>query len=108
MQNHQEKRRYERVPLSCPAKVLDKRKRLLVKGKTADISAGGVKILGPLVKELQLGSQVRVEIELLLPNTSRTRTVQRNASVRRVETMGDWASVALEFADLVDLTPKND
>jgi c-di-GMP-binding flagellar brake protein YcgR len=106
MQDYREKRRYERVPLSCPAKITDKRRRLLVKGKTADISAGGVKILGPLARELKLGTQVQVQIELQMPDAPRSRTVQRTASVRRVEQMGDWAAVALEFVDLVDLTPQ--
>ncbi|MBN2581732.1 MAG: PilZ domain-containing protein [Planctomycetes bacterium] len=107
MQEQRERRRHERTPLSCPARILDKRKRLLVKGKTADISASGVMILGPLIKEPKLGSEVNVEIELLLPSAPKSRTISRTASVRRVQKMGEWTSVALEFADLVDLNPQS-
>lgn len=109
MQKQSERRRYTRTILSCPAKVFDSRKRLLVKGKTVDISAGGVKVLGPLgSKEPQVGDEVKVEIDLFMPNSTKRRKVERPATVRRVETMGKWTSVALEFADLVDLEQDGD
>ena len=108
MQKQVEHRRHARTVLSCPAKVFDSRKRLLVRGKTVDISAGGVKVLGPVGKEPQVGDEVKVEIDLFMPNSTKRRKVERPATIRRVETMGTWTSVALEFASLVDLEQDGD
>ncbi len=99
-----ERRQHPRVVVACPAKVFDRRRRLLVKGKTVDISAGGVKILGPAVREPEAGAEVEIEMNLLLPNAQRPRQVQRRATIRRVEPMGDWTSVALQFGKDVDMT----
>jgi c-di-GMP-binding flagellar brake protein YcgR len=98
-----ERRRYPRVVVNCAAKVFDLQRRLLVRGRTVDISAGGVKILGPTVNSPQAGAEVEVEIELALPDSPRRRQVLRQATVRRVEAMGDWTAVALEFAKLVEV-----
>lgn len=98
-----ERRQHPRVVVACPAKVFDSRQRLLVKGKTVDVAAGGVKILGPTVKEPTAGSQVDVEIDLVLPDAAKPRKVQRSATIRRVESMGDWTALALEFTKLVDV-----
>ena len=106
MQKQRERRHDSRMLLSCPVKVFDKRDRLLVRGKTVDISAGGVKVLGPMVKEPQIGTEVKVEIDLFLPNSAKKRKVERTANIRRVEAMGEWTAVALQFADLVDLEQK--
>ena len=106
MEKQRERRHHSRMILSCPAKVFDGRDRLLVRGKIVDISAGGVKVLGPMVKEPQLGTEVRVEIDLLLPDSSKKRKVERTANVRRVEAMGEWTAVVLQFTDLVDLEQK--
>lgn len=106
MGEQSERRHHPRNNLSCPVRVFDARDRLLVRGKTVDISAGGVKVLGPMVKEPQLGTEVKVEIDLLLPNSSKKRKVERTANVRRVEAMGEWTAVVLQFADLVDLEQK--
>jgi len=108
MQKEGERRRYVRTILSCPAKVFDSRNRLLVRGKTVDISAGGVKVLGPMGKEPQVGDEVKVEIDLFMPNSTKSRKVERQATIRRVETMGKWTSVAVEFADLLDLEQDGD
>ena len=108
MGEQSEKRRHPRKNLSCPAKVFDSRHRLLVRGKTVDISAGGVKVLGPTVKEPQVGAEVKVEIDLFLPESSKKRKVERTANIRRVEIMGQWTSVALQFTDLIDLEQKAD
>ena len=98
----QERRRHPRIVITCPARVFDQKRRLLVRGKTVDISAGGVKILGPAANSPKAGEQVQVEIELALPDSPR-RQVQRQATIRRVEQMGDWTAVALEFAKIVDM-----
>ena len=98
-----ERRKYPRSAVSCPARILDDHRRLLVRGKTVDISAGGVKILGPVVSAPIPGSQVAVEIELLLPGSDKPREVSREATVCRVEAMGDWTAVVLEFVKTIEL-----
>ena len=101
MQN--ERRRYPRVGVTCPAKVFDRNQRLLVRGRTVDVSAGGVRIMGPVVNEPKPGDEVNVEIDLLLPNTPKPKQVQRRATIRRVELMGEWTALALEFTKTVDM-----
>ena len=92
-----ERRKYARQSVSCSARVFDNRKRLIVKGKTVDISVGGVLILGPASRVPEVTDRVRVEIDLLMPGAVKTREVQRPAVVRRVEAMGEWTAVAVEF-----------
>lgn len=98
-----EKRQYPRVVVACPARVFDMQNRLLVKGKTVDIAAGGVKIMGPAVGEPEPGSNVNVKIDLILPDSRKLRQIERRATIRRVEAMGDWTAVALEFAKQVEV-----
>ena len=98
-----DRRKYPRSAVACPARILDDRRRLLVRGKTVDISAGGVKILGPAVTLPVAGTHVVGEIELLLPGADKPREVLRDATVRRVEALGDWTSVVLEFAKTIEL-----
>jgi len=100
---HAERRKYPRVLVACPARVFDTRRRLLVRGKTVDISASGVRIMGPAVREAAAGSQVDVEIDLLLPDSEKLRQVERRAVVRRVEALGEWTALALEFDKAVDM-----
>lgn len=99
----EERRHYPRTAVACPARILGKRDKLMVKGKTVDISAGGVKVLGPGVHEPKVGGQVRVEINLCLPGQARPRRISREATVRRVEVMGEWTAVSLQFAELVEM-----
>lgn len=99
----EEKRRHPRVVVACPARIFDERSRLLVKGKTVDISAGGVKILGPAVRDPVAGSEVEVKIDLVLPDAKQLRQVERKATIRRVERMGDWTAVALEFVKVIEV-----
>ena len=98
-----ERRQHPRVVVACPARVFDTRHRLLVKGKTVDISAGGVKVMGPAVREPEPGTQVEVKIDLILPDSRQLRQVERRATIRRVETLGDWTAVALEFSRPVEI-----
>ena len=98
-----EKRQYPRVVVACPARVYDLHRRLLVKGKTVDISSGGVKVLGPAAGDAVAGSEVEVKIDLVLPDSRQLRQVERKATIRRVERMGDWTAVALEFVKVVEV-----
>jgi PilZ domain len=98
-----EQRRCPRVVVACPARVFDLNNRLLVKGKTVDIASGGVKIMGPAVREPEPGSDVSVKIDLILPDSRKLRQIERRATVRRVESLGDWTAVALEFAKQVEV-----
>lgn len=97
-----DRRKYARQTLSCPALIFDKHKRLIVKGKTVDVSVGGVKILGPAGRVPEVADQVQVDIELQLPGTAKVRDFKRQAVVRRVDRMGDWTAVAVEFAPAAD------
>ena len=98
-----EKRKHPRVVVACPARVFDTHHRLLVRGKTVDISAGGVKIMGPAVREPVAGHEVEVKIDLLLPDSKKLRQVERRAVIRRVESLGEWTAVALEFDKTVEV-----
>jgi len=98
-----ERRRHPRVVVACPAKVFDTHQRLIVKGKTVDVAAGGVRIMGPMKQEPKPGTEVEVEVELLLPDATKLRKVQRSATIRRVDVMGEWTALALEFTKLVDV-----
>ena len=74
-----------------------------MRGKTVDVAAGGVRIMGPVVREPTAGSEVQVKIDLILPDSKKLRKVERQAIIRRVESMGEWTAVALEFGKLVDM-----
>lgn len=99
----EEKRRYPRVVAACPARIFDNHGRLLVKGKTVDIAAGGVRILGPAVGDPVAGAEVEVKIDLVLPDSRQLRQIERRATIRRVDRMGDWTAVALEFIKVMEV-----
>ena len=89
--------------MACPATILDLSDRVVMRGKTVDISAGGVRVLGPAKAPPKAGTQVKVIIDLPVPKSSKKRQVERQATIRRVDPMGEWTAVALEFTSLVDL-----
>ncbi len=90
-----ERRRHARLQLVFPATLRDPSGRVLLKGRTADIASGGIRIIG------QGGAALRDEqtvwVELSLPRVRAsgpdTRTVKMRGQVRRVEVMGEWRSV---------------
>ena len=44
-----------------------------------------------------------VLLDLVLPDAKQLRQVERKATIRRVERMGDWTSVALEFVKVIEV-----
>jgi c-di-GMP-binding flagellar brake protein YcgR len=90
-----ERRRHPREVLTCPAALRDKAGRLLFRGRAADISPGGIRIIGRGGLPMHEGQSVWVE--LVVPNIRssgpRTRVVKMSGEVRRVSVMGEWRSV---------------
>ena len=90
-----ERRRHPREALTCPAALRDKAGRLLFRGRAADVSPGGIRIIGKGGLPLHEGQLVWVE--LIVPSTRssgpRTRVVKMSGEVRRVNLMGEWRSV---------------
>jgi c-di-GMP-binding flagellar brake protein YcgR len=90
-----ERRRHERIAVSCPVTIRDKAGRILLRGRTADVSLGGIRILGKGGEHIEEGQPVWVE--LAVPTSrgthQRPRIVKVSGEVRRVEIMGEWRSV---------------
>jgi len=90
-----ERRRHPRQSLSCPAVLRDKGGRVLHRGRAADVSPCGIRVVGKGGAPLQEGLFVWVELTVPSLRTSgpRTREVKMRGEVRRVDVMGEWRSV---------------
>jgi len=90
-----ERRRHTRERLTCPAALRDKAGRVLFRGRAADVSPYGIRIVGKGGKPLAEGQAVWVELSLPTVRASgpRTRIVKMSGEVRRVTVMGEWRSV---------------
>jgi hypothetical protein len=90
-----ERRRHERTPLSCPAVLRDTSGRMLLRGRAADVSPCGIRILGSGGLPIREGQPVWVELTTptLRGTHQRPRVVKMFGQVRRVEVMGQWRSV---------------
>ena len=90
-----DRRRHPRTPLACPAALRDKSGRLLFHGRAADVSPGGIRVIGSGGAELHEGQMVWVELSVptLRDSGSRHRIVKMRGEVRRICLMGDWRSV---------------
>ena len=93
----QERRRHTRVSLSFPAVLRDAAGRVLLRGRSADISPGGVRIIGRGGGGLRDG--LPVWVELILPRVGssgpRSRIAKLHGEVRRVTIMGEWRGVVV-------------
>jgi len=49
------------------------------------------------------GTEVDVKFDLILPDAKQLRQVERKATIRRVERLGDWTAVALEFVKVIEV-----
>ena len=96
-----ERRRHTRLAISCPAAIRDRTGRLLLRGRAADITPCGVRILGSGGMPIQEGQDVWVELTVRGPRplTSRPRIVKVRGQVRRVQVMGSWRSVLVVIFD---------
>ncbi|MBE3098141.1 MAG: PilZ domain-containing protein [Planctomycetes bacterium] len=90
-----ERRRHARERLTCPAALRDKTGRVLFRGRAADVSPCGIRIIGKGGKPLEEGQLVWVELSLrtVRANGPRMRIVKMSGEVRRVTVMGEWRSV---------------
>ena len=92
-----ERRRHPRTPLVCPVTLLDKGGRVRFRGRAVDVSAGGIRIVGPPPAHVQEG--LFVWVELMVPDVRsgrpRTRCVKLSGEVRRVTDIGDWKGVVV-------------
>jgi hypothetical protein len=94
-----ERRAHERAQEACRAVLCDGRGRPLGRGKTSNISEGGVHVLVPgPCPAVRVGRRVR--IELTVPDTragGRRRCVRYTAIVLRNEPVGQWTGIAVRF-----------
>jgi hypothetical protein len=90
-----ERRRHPRQALSCPAMLRDKAGRVVLRGRAADVSPCGIRIIGKGGGQLLEGEFVWVELAVpsLKSTGPRTRDVKMRGEVRRVDVMGEWRSV---------------
>ncbi|HUU91664.1 MAG TPA: PilZ domain-containing protein [Phycisphaerae bacterium] len=97
----QERRRHDRLALVCPAVLRDKSGRVIFKGRTADISPCGIKVIGPPPAAVSEGLDVWVEMKV--PNQRstgpRVRVVKLCGYIRRVTDMGDWKCVIVVITE---------
>ena len=96
-----ERRRHERQVLTCPAALRDRAGRILLRGRAADVSPCGIRVVGEGGLPLREGQVVWVELSLprVRQNGPRFRIVKVSGEVRRVTVMGSWRSVIVVIFD---------
>ncbi|KPJ69443.1 MAG: hypothetical protein AMK72_02845 [Planctomycetes bacterium SM23_25] len=97
----QERRRHERVVLVCPVVLRDKAGRTIFKGRTADMSPCGIKVIGPPPAAVSEGLDVWLDMKVPNPRSAgpRFRVVKLCGYIRRVTDMGDWKCVVVVITD---------
>jgi hypothetical protein len=87
-----ERRRHGRKPLSCPAVLRDKAGKLLLRGRAADVSPCGIRIVAKGGASLREEQDVWVELTVpsLRASGSGHRTVKMAGQIRRTHVMGEW------------------
>ena len=102
-----ERRRFGRIPLSCPMRLEDARQGLVAEGKTLNVSDGGAYLVVGIEALHRLGKTARVEFSVprSTPNTYMLEKFTALARVLRHEPMLDdrHAGVALQFEEPVAL-----
>jgi hypothetical protein len=90
-----ERRRHARDVLTCPVALRDKAGRMLFRGRAADVSPCGIRVIGKGGAPLHEGLPVWVELSLprIRSTGLRFRIVKLSGAVRRINTMGEWRSV---------------
>jgi c-di-GMP-binding flagellar brake protein YcgR len=96
-----ERRAHRRAAVACPLVLLDRRGRPCARGRTANISAGGVYAIVRGGRDLRVGQVVRARIDLPAADRDRKlrgrRTVRYRSRVVRVAPLGGATGVALQF-----------
>lgn len=97
----QNRRRHERVSFTCPVVLKDKTGRVIFKGRSADLTPCGVKVVGPPPAAVSEGLNVWLEIKVPNPraNGPRSRVVKQRGYIRRITDMGDWKSVIVVITE---------
>jgi len=90
-----ERRRHARTQMVCPAVMRDTRGRIVFRGRSADVSPCGVKVVGPPPADVSEGKDVWLELHLPNPRSTgpRRRRLKLAGYVRRVTDIGTWKSV---------------
>jgi len=87
-----DRRRHHRRPLSCPVALREKSGRLVARGRAADVSPCGIRIVAkggaPLCEEQDVW--VELTVPSLRGSGSKRRTVKMAGQIRRVQNMGQW------------------
>jgi hypothetical protein len=93
----EERRRHDRMVMVCPAVLRDQSGRIIFRGRTADVSPCGIKVIGPPPAAVSEG--LDVWLELTVPNTRstgpQTRVVKLRGYIRRVTDLGEWKCVVV-------------
>ena len=91
----QDRRRHPRSEVVSQAVLRDEQGRIVFRGRSADVSPCGVKVIGPPPAAVSEG--MNVWLEMRTPNPGSTgpqrRRVKLKGYVRRVTNIGDWKSV---------------
>ncbi|MCK4602493.1 MAG: PilZ domain-containing protein [Phycisphaerae bacterium] len=97
-----ERRRHPRVAATYPAVLRDKRGRLLARGRTVNISEGGVFVV--MRMRTKRYPRTNLLLELTVPKTSTeirrrstNRTVHYQCRVVRSESLGQFTGLGIEF-----------
>ena len=94
-----ERRRHNRWILACPVTLRDAAGRIVLRGRGTDVSAYGVRVVGPGGTGLKEGSPAWVELSVPNPRASgpRMRIVKMRGEVRRITDLGDWKAAVIVF-----------
>ena len=70
-----------------------------MRGRGTDVSAYGIRIVGPGSEALQEGAPVWVELTVPNPRASgpHVRIVKMHGEIRRVTDLGDWKGIVVVF-----------
>ena len=102
-----ERRQYERSDLGCPVSVSTDGSAPSARGRTLNISDGGMLFSMPVdaMPHLRQKVHVRVAVPRTTPNTHMFEDFQLDATVVRHQTMADsdLADVAVQFTEVADL-----
>ncbi len=105
MTSHKAERRFgARTSRAYPAVLMTKRRRILGRGRTANISQRGVYLIADCVDGLPESGELLLELRLpdfTKPSskTRRTRTVQYTCRVVRSEPVGQLRGLAVQFIE---------
>jgi len=101
-----DRRRHRRSDVVSPAVLRDEQGRIVFRGRSADVSPCGVKVVGPPPAAVSEGMDVWLEMRTPNPGSTgpQQRRVKLKGYVRRITSIGDWKSVIVIVVDS-DVSP---